>query len=310
MLIALFVTSPIFVFAQAAIVHDLYIGLKSDEVRVLQQTLQDLGYFSKTIQPTDYFGPVTKRSVQDFQRANGVPITGYAGPLTRRALTKTKISDGSLHSVARIELAEAKKVVPNTELFEMRAGITQEGSVVSIKYPYSYYASPGDDLKHTMVVQYLVGNSPPYKETYEAKTGYFVVKSCGGGAPPPPDMHCGEPTGETESHERHLPVRNWTIDVNTIVRAARENNVELKNGNVVVTTAGRAKNKNYLNPFADSIIKELSQLQNSQSIVILTEEGKHLSPTDQFNVSHYLVLDGETGKVLGTGEYRIGSPPA
>ncbi len=73
-----------------AIISDLYLGLKNQAVAALQEKLQTLGYFPQQTQPSGYFGVITKKAVQDFQKANGVPGTGYVGPLTRQALRAVK----------------------------------------------------------------------------------------------------------------------------------------------------------------------------------------------------------------------------
>src|SRR3989344_9462901 len=70
---------------------NLYFGLQNSDVLTLQQLLQRLGYFSTAIQPTGYFGPVTKSAVQSFQTAHGIPTTGYAGILTRTALAQVTV---------------------------------------------------------------------------------------------------------------------------------------------------------------------------------------------------------------------------
>lgn len=68
------------------IVNDLSVGFQSDEIVTLQHELQILGYFPKEIQPTGFFGPITKQAVTDFQRTKGLPTTGYFGPMSRNAL--------------------------------------------------------------------------------------------------------------------------------------------------------------------------------------------------------------------------------
>lgn len=66
---------------------DLRIGMRSSEVMELQKRLRAEGYFTF---PTDtgYFGPITLAAVKAYQAANGVPATGFCGPLTRAALNK------------------------------------------------------------------------------------------------------------------------------------------------------------------------------------------------------------------------------
>ena len=70
----------------------LYIGSQGEEVRQLQQILEDLGYFTHKYGPTGYFGPVTKKALSDFQQAydkkpynekfNLKPYPGRVGPNT------------------------------------------------------------------------------------------------------------------------------------------------------------------------------------------------------------------------------------
>ena len=53
----------------------------------LQDYLQSLGYLHAT--PNGHFGPATLAAAKEYQAANGIPSTGYVGPLTRASL-KTK----------------------------------------------------------------------------------------------------------------------------------------------------------------------------------------------------------------------------
>jgi len=63
---------------------DLYFGMKSEEVKCLQQFLANLGeeiYPEKLV--TGYYGPLTQKAVQRYQAMKGIIATGYFGPLTR-----------------------------------------------------------------------------------------------------------------------------------------------------------------------------------------------------------------------------------
>jgi hypothetical protein len=61
------------------------------QVTILQTFLQERGYLK--VKPTGYFGSLTMKAVQDFQRNNNVdPISGYVGPLTRAAIQKLTCS--------------------------------------------------------------------------------------------------------------------------------------------------------------------------------------------------------------------------
>lgn len=79
-------TFPPQTICPANIQNDLSSGVQSGEVVTLQAKLQVLGYFPNTAQPTGYFGSVTKQAVIQYQAANGLPQTGYVGPMTRKAL--------------------------------------------------------------------------------------------------------------------------------------------------------------------------------------------------------------------------------
>lgn len=79
---------PIFALAQSAegVPTNLYQGLKSSQVILLQQKLQSLGFLSSDSAPTGFFGALTKKAVQDFQNSKGIESTGFVGAQTRQAL--------------------------------------------------------------------------------------------------------------------------------------------------------------------------------------------------------------------------------
>lgn len=64
--------------------NDLFYGMKSNEVKCLQQFLANLGneiYPEKLI--TGYYGPLTMAAVKRYQAMKNIIQTGYFGPLTR-----------------------------------------------------------------------------------------------------------------------------------------------------------------------------------------------------------------------------------
>lgn len=69
---------------ETAITANMGIGSSSGQVRLLQNKLLALGYFSG--EATGYFGVKTRAAVIAFQQAKGISATGYVGPLTRAAL--------------------------------------------------------------------------------------------------------------------------------------------------------------------------------------------------------------------------------
>ena len=61
--------------------YNLYVGVRSGDVTVLQAFLATQGYFPYS--PIGIYGPLTFRAVQNFQAAHGISPTGYVGPITR-----------------------------------------------------------------------------------------------------------------------------------------------------------------------------------------------------------------------------------
>lgn len=56
-------------------------GMTGERVKAIQQRLMELGYMDYD-EPTEYFGPITKESVELFQRRHGLKIDGYVGEET------------------------------------------------------------------------------------------------------------------------------------------------------------------------------------------------------------------------------------
>jgi len=77
-LILLMLTGNFFVATKAeAWSGKLYRGMKGSEVRILQQSLQELRYNPGTIDGV--FGSQTEKAVKDFQRKHGLVVDGVAG---------------------------------------------------------------------------------------------------------------------------------------------------------------------------------------------------------------------------------------
>lgn len=70
--------------ASASFTADLEFGMNNADVLRLQHILQATGYLSAT--PNGNFGPATKAAVTAWQRANGLPATGFFGPMSRAKL--------------------------------------------------------------------------------------------------------------------------------------------------------------------------------------------------------------------------------
>lgn len=67
-------------------------GALGEAVQALQQGLQKLGYFPKTITPNGVFGPLTEQAVKKFQQAKNIQQLGRVGPQTAVALAKNGVA--------------------------------------------------------------------------------------------------------------------------------------------------------------------------------------------------------------------------
>jgi peptidoglycan hydrolase-like protein with peptidoglycan-binding domain len=69
--------------ANALVSRDLYFGMRnSNDVMTLQSFLLSRGYYNGPV--TGNFLGLTLVGVKNFQKANGLPVTGYFGPLSRK----------------------------------------------------------------------------------------------------------------------------------------------------------------------------------------------------------------------------------
>ena len=61
----------------------LKFGYWGGQVKILQEFLKQQGYFPQAETTSRYFGPLTKNSLIEFQKANALEAVGYTGPKTR-----------------------------------------------------------------------------------------------------------------------------------------------------------------------------------------------------------------------------------
>ena len=80
---------------------DLTIGSTGQDVTELQTILIAAGYL-KIGAPTGYFGSLTEAAVKLYQAANGIPATGYVGPLTLAALNASGAPASAEQDAARL----------------------------------------------------------------------------------------------------------------------------------------------------------------------------------------------------------------
>lgn len=66
-------------------------GMSNENVKQVQTRLKELGYFQEKV--TGYYGEVTKKAVENYQRDNNFFVDGIVGPATWSALIGGKITD-------------------------------------------------------------------------------------------------------------------------------------------------------------------------------------------------------------------------
>ena len=86
-------TSPLPLPPSLLFNKNLYFRLKDKDVKLLQQSLNNLGFKISTGwgspgYETDFFGPKTYRNVLKFQKTYNIPQTGFFGPLTREKMNE------------------------------------------------------------------------------------------------------------------------------------------------------------------------------------------------------------------------------
>lgn len=105
---------------------NLFIGSRGAQVVTLQTILNKQGYMQ--VSPTGYFGLITYKAVQQFQKAHGISQTGFVGPLTRAVLIKMTATP-SPHSTA--ETFEGTITAYSTACFaDGECSITVDGKKV------------------------------------------------------------------------------------------------------------------------------------------------------------------------------------
>jgi lipoprotein-anchoring transpeptidase ErfK/SrfK len=124
--------------AAAVLPRTLMLGMRGADVRQLQTRLAALGYYPG---PADgRFGQNTLEALWAFQAVQGVPVTGNAGPVTRRALEHPRQPDELVPSGGsqRVEVDLSRQV-----LVLYRSGRVQLISHISSGGGYSYCSPSG-----------------------------------------------------------------------------------------------------------------------------------------------------------------------
>lgn len=106
LLIQPIVTSIAYGAKAEQITRTLDIGTEGDDVASVQQRLKDLDYFKYTA--TGYFGNITKKAVEEFQKDHELGVDGIVGKATLEALNVSHDSEKQISrgSERRLDFAE------------------------------------------------------------------------------------------------------------------------------------------------------------------------------------------------------------
>lgn len=63
-------------------------GSSGDDIKELQQFLRDFGFFPFDARPSGYFGPLTRRSLLEYQKSVGISASGVFDTVTRERVNK------------------------------------------------------------------------------------------------------------------------------------------------------------------------------------------------------------------------------
>ena len=151
LLAALFLLIP--QMSDAAFTRDLELGSVGQDVKELQQFLNNQGFTVSTSGPgspgneTENFGPDTRRALIDFQSANNIsPASGYFGPLTRRNIES--ISQTSQVSTSgnndNVIVIYPPNEAEGADLSTKVENITISGSGLTSLNPFSYTVDTKD----------------------------------------------------------------------------------------------------------------------------------------------------------------------
>jgi peptidoglycan hydrolase-like protein with peptidoglycan-binding domain len=147
-------------------------GDDSDEVRELQARLAQLEFF--TAQPTGFFGDITLGSVSEFQRAEGLEVTGEVSESTWETLT------GQTSTPTQEEMFPPQPVMDygesSEQVRELQARLAQLGHFT--ENPTGYYG----DVTTAAVTAYqeaagLEASGTVYEDTWEALTSETTMPS-------------------------------------------------------------------------------------------------------------------------------------
>ncbi|MFC0273645.1 NlpC/P60 family protein [Metabacillus herbersteinensis] len=132
-------------------------GMYHSDVKQLQESLKKKGYFTNK-STTTYFGPITKNSIINFQKANGLKADGIAGTNTYKALG---ISKQASQPIVKSKSSNATNIVATAKIYlnvpYVWGGMSPKGFDCSGYLNYVFNESVGKTLPRTVADIYKQG---------------------------------------------------------------------------------------------------------------------------------------------------------
>ncbi|NMB45687.1 MAG: LysM peptidoglycan-binding domain-containing protein [Firmicutes bacterium] len=125
-------------------------GCWGEDVFWCQRKLMDIGLLD---QATGRYDAATQKAIKELQRAHGLAVDGFAGPLTFQVLDNTeafqyyKVQSGdSLYKIAKQFDTSMEELVALNSLTDTNLRIGQHLRVPRRREPLVYIVKPGDNL--------------------------------------------------------------------------------------------------------------------------------------------------------------------
>ena len=208
----------------------------------------------------------------------------------------------SLLSIAAAHLLVVHRMLKDAQPIEIRTSLTPQeiatGSV-QISSVFSFFALPHDNVHVTSVSQWFSSAGTVHMAI---ETHSFIRTRCQGGAQPAGRI-CNQDTGQPESPQKHLPLRDWKIDLAALVSLLKANTyTPAYSSGATITTAGRAASESAFP------LPVLASLPAAQAIILVVEAGVSRMGTGA--TGHYICFNATTGALIGRGLYALPPPAA
>ncbi|WP_066683901.1 C40 family peptidase [Christensenella intestinihominis] len=137
--------------------YTMYPGDSGDDIRAMQDRLNELGYFDAT--STGYFGSFTTSAVKSFQDANGLSVDGVVGKDTRRVLYSDDVKKGSGSGSSESPAESSPSGSSSSSSGNADVDRMIEIAHTQIGKPYSYGSSGPNSYDCSGFVYYCLKNS-------------------------------------------------------------------------------------------------------------------------------------------------------